>query len=203
MLTASIQSHTLAGAYGFSGSAAVENLQRALTALAQAAGWPAANPQGVDGIVGPRTISAIVAVVANIPEIPSSVKYLLAPALAIALTNDRAQAEATRLVEQYAAELTGAVTAAIARYAGSSQPANQPATSPTGGLKTKAAYAALPGLFTTSQLAPASSASSGGVASYLTAQTGSSKPFYKKWQTYAIAGGAAAALGIGWFVFAR
>lgn len=202
MLTASIQSHTLAGNYGFHGSAAVENLQRALTALAQAAGWPAANPQGVDGIVGPRTISAIIAVVANISEIPSSVRYLLAPALAIALTNDRAQAEATRLIEQYAAELTVAVTAAIARYAGSSQPANQPSASPTGGTKTKAAYAALPGLFTTSQLAPASSAGSG-VPSYLTAQTGSSKPFYKKWQTYAIGGGVAALLGIGYFAFVR
>jgi lysozyme family protein len=202
MLTASIQSHTFAGSYGFHGSAAVENLQRALTALAQAAGWPAANPGGVDGIVGPRTISAIIAVVANIPEIPSSVKYLLAPALAIALTNDRAQAEAKTLIEQYAAELTAATTAAIARYAGSSQPSSQPTSSPTGPASTKTGRAILPGLFTTGMLAPASSASSQGAPSYLTFPS-QEKPFYKNWKTYAIGGGALAALGLGWFFFVR
>lgn len=201
MLTATIQSHTFAGSYGFAGSAAVENLQRALTALAQAAGWPAANPGPVDGIVGPRTLSALIAVVTNINEIPSQVKYLLAPALAIALTNDRAQAEAKRLVEQYAAELTAAVTAAIARYAGSSQPANQPAASPTGPSKTKQ-MALLPGVMSPgSMLAPTTSA---GLmpGSYLVAP-GTAKPFYKNWKTYAIAGGIAAALGIGYVAFVR
>jgi len=194
MLTATLESTSLAG---LGGSAAIENLQNALTALAQVANWPSVNPGPVDGLVGTKTLSAVIGVISSIKEIPSSVRTVLGPILALAMTNDRAKAAAIKAVSEYAAQLTVGVTAAIARYAGSSQPGSNPQTPPADTTGTPAPGG---GYFITK--GGASPFTAQGISYLTTGSGGASTPFYKSWKTYAIAAGVLAA-GYGAYRFAR
>lgn len=107
---------------GLSGNAAVQSLQQSLKSLAQVTGRPAIDPGTVDGIVGVRTMSAIVAGFNIIAEkLPNEAKY----ALQVGLIVGGQTTQAMELVTRYASQLDMAVKAAILKYAtsgGASQP---------------------------------------------------------------------------------
>lgn len=212
MLTASFESGQLAGHRAglmgvLAGSAAVENLQKALASLAQAANWPAANPGPADGVVGNKTVAAVGAVIANIPEIPSSLKALLVAGIAIAQTNAKAMAEAKTLIESHAPQITAAVLAAIARYSGSGQPSTTAPAGTTSALNTLkmrvAASLPSPGGLVMAPPSPitASGLPSQGATPSSFFSTSPTAPFYKKKSTYYIAGGVAAAGVIAFLIF--
>lgn len=113
---------------GLSGNAAVQGLQQSLKSLAQVTGRAAIDPGAVDGIVGTRTMSAIVAGFNIIAEkLPAEAKYALQAALIVGGQTNQAK----ELVTRYASTLDMAVKAAILKYAtggGSSVPTpTQPA----------------------------------------------------------------------------
>lgn len=54
----------------------VKALQQALTKYAQGTGFTAANPGAVDGIVGLKTVTAVMAMVPLLPAVPSEIRQL-------------------------------------------------------------------------------------------------------------------------------
>lgn len=187
---------TLVGA--FFGTAAVENLQKALTALAQAANWPVANPGPVTGEVNAPTIAAVGGTIASIPDIPSPVKSAVLAAAVGAAFNASMKAEAIKLIESYATQLTAGVTAMIAKYGGGKAPATPTinpmlhinpilvqATSASAGLYTKDP--------TTGQLVPTTKS--------FAWNPPAGTPWYKHLKVWAAIGGIAAAGGVAYYAF--
>lgn len=107
---------------GLSGNAAVQGLQQSLKSLAQVTGRTAIDPGAVDGIVGVRTMSAIVAAFNILAEkLPNEAKYALQVGLIVGGQTNQAK----ELVTRYASQLDMATKAAILKYAtggGSSVP---------------------------------------------------------------------------------
>lgn len=98
------------GLYGPAVSASIERLQAALQAYARVTGQPAADPGRVDGILGPKTISAIEIVLPRLGgKLDSSLTTPLAIALPLAAINDDAAAKAQDLITRIAPELTAAI----------------------------------------------------------------------------------------------
>lgn len=98
---------------GLDGKADVENLQRALINLAQATGRPAINPGGVTGVVDSGTVSAVTAALGLLTEeLPSWLYLTLQGGLILGSTT----AQATKLVEQYATQLTIAANTAAVKF---------------------------------------------------------------------------------------
>lgn len=207
MLTAQALSMPFAG--GFFGTAAVENLQRAMLALAQAANWPLANPGPIDGVVGTTTIAALGGIIQSVPDIPSNLKSILAVALAAAQFNANAKAEAIQLIETYAAQLTTAITAMVAKYGGGSPPASGdqgsgmptsttlPARRIVGGgiidnylLPPGTRVASPPKTYSTTPASPGTMPT----ASFWAVPPGT--PWYRNWKIWAGVGGAIVAGGI-------
>lgn len=117
--------------YGFGGSAAVQGLQQQLTALAQAANWPAVNPGQVTGTVNTQTIVALAAVIPQLAGLDAKVRDILVfainGAIAMGAVSAEIMAQAQKVVEQYATYLSGAVGLLIAKYGkGSAPPVTQP-----------------------------------------------------------------------------
>lgn len=96
------------------GNAAVTSLQNSLKALAQVTGRVAIDPGGADGVVGVRTMSAIIAGFNIIAEkLPSELKTALQIGLVVGgMTN-----QAKELVTRYASQLDVATKAATLKYA--------------------------------------------------------------------------------------
>jgi hypothetical protein len=126
------------------GVAEVQGLQQALTGLAMAAGWPAANPGAVTGSVTPQTVMAVGAVVSNLGgKIDDKIKTALQVGLALAASSTTAMGAAKNLVSQYAGYLRPAVLALTAKYTKSSAPPVPPVP-PSSATPT-------PSMFTTAQ----------------------------------------------------
>jgi lysozyme family protein len=107
------------------GSPAVSGLQQSLKALAQVTGRVAIDPGAVDGIVGPRTMTAVVAGFSFIAEkLPNEAKYAIQAALVVGSTT----AQAKELVTRYASQLDMATKAAILKYSGGGSQPTLPTT---------------------------------------------------------------------------
>lgn len=194
MLTAQTVMPELVGA--FYGTAAVENLQKALTSLAQAANWPVANPGPITGDVNVQTISAVAGTVASIPGIPSAVKTGLLAAAVGAAFNAQMRAEATKLIEQYATQLTAGVAALISKYSGAKVPApgSIPVLQTINPILVRATSASA-GLYTTD---PTTGALVPATKSFAW-NPPPGTPWYKHMKVWAAIGGIAAAGGVAYF----
>lgn len=103
------------------GSPQVQKLQVALKNLALVTGKPIIDPGDADGIVGLKTINAVVASMGLLTKHLGSVGGLLSAGLAIYGIAD--QAKATQLITQYASQLeTAARGAAVAISQGQQSP---------------------------------------------------------------------------------
>lgn len=111
------------------GNPAVSGLQTSLTALAQVTGRPAINPGAVDGIVGNKTMMAIIAGFNLIAEkLPGDVRTALQIALLAGGMSDKAK----ELVTRFASQLDLATKAATLKYAsGAAAPAAPASSSPS------------------------------------------------------------------------
>lgn len=89
-------------------SATVKTMQQALAAYATATGYPLANPGSADGIIGPQTRNAVLAVLPRLPKLPSEVRSLLQYG-AFASVVPEVAATIDRLIVQYASEITVAI----------------------------------------------------------------------------------------------
>lgn len=111
----------------FHGNAAVEQLQQALTALSQAAGWPAVNPGNVSGTVDAQTVAAIAAVIGNLSgKISKPIQIAIQAGVIVASVSTAAMSKATQVVGQYAGYLTGAVRLLTAVYTKGKKPPTAP-----------------------------------------------------------------------------
>jgi hypothetical protein len=101
--------------FGLAGAnPAVSGLQQSLKSLAQISGRPNIDPGTVDGVVGIRTMSAIVAAFGIISDkLPSEARY----ALQVGLIVGGQTTQARDLVTRYASQLDMAVKAAILKLA--------------------------------------------------------------------------------------
>lgn len=105
----------LQGALG--GANEVKALQQALVNLAAKRANPSMDPGGVDGIVGQRTLTALLSALqlVPIPKVSSTTKNLVLAALGFGLIPGTATYDAAkRVVEQYAGVLAPAIAAATA-----------------------------------------------------------------------------------------
>jgi hypothetical protein len=91
----------------------VAELQRVLAAYANATGYTPANPGPADGIVGTRTIMAVVSVAPRIPGLPSDIRALI-PLAGILLATSEGQAKAKDLITKNASSITKALLAVAA-----------------------------------------------------------------------------------------
>lgn len=91
------------------GNAAVEALQAALTAYARISGKVSANPGGIDGIVGPRTLAAIQAVIGPLTSQLGSFGFMLQQAIALANTSTQARQTAITFISSNAPALARGV----------------------------------------------------------------------------------------------
>lgn len=108
------------------GNPAVSGLQTSLTALAQVTGRPAINPGAVDGLVGNKTMMAVIAGFNLIAEkLPSDVRTALQIALLAGGMSDKAK----ELVTRFASQLDLATKAATLKYAGGAAAPAAPASS--------------------------------------------------------------------------
>lgn len=111
------------------GNAAVTGLQNSLKGLAQVTGRTAIDPGKADGIVGVKTMSAIVAGFNLLAEqLPSDVVSAVKIGLVIGGMTPQAQ----ELVTRFASQLDMAARAATLKYAGSSTSAPTPAAPAAG-----------------------------------------------------------------------
>lgn len=94
-------------------NAKVAELQRVLATYARVTGFAAANPGPADGIVGTRTIMAVVAVAPNIPGLPSEIRALI-PLATVILATTEGQAKAKDIITRNASNITKAMLAVAA-----------------------------------------------------------------------------------------
>lgn len=124
------------GDLGDLGNVSVEQLQHSLRNLAQASGWPSANPGNVTGSVNPQTVMAVTAVLSKLSgKISGSVQKALQIALPLATMNSTLMGAAKTAIRQYAQYLSAGVRGLTALYARSSAPPMPPAPTfqpPTG-----------------------------------------------------------------------
>lgn len=85
-------------------SSAVKNMQQALHAYATTVGFAPAEPGAIDGIVGDRTVNAVVAMVPLLPVIPAEIKSIaqLGP---IALASPQVMAKAKTYIASNASKI--------------------------------------------------------------------------------------------------
>lgn len=100
------------GGLGATGNADVKDLQNALKAWA-AAGHPTADPGDVDGIVGPKTRAAVVAVISQLPKIPEDVRTAILAAGAAAAFSDSATGALDNAITSYAKQIAAAIRAVM------------------------------------------------------------------------------------------
>jgi len=129
---------------GLAGSADVENLQRALANLAIATNRPQINPGNADGVVGDRTVSAVIAGMDLMTEHLPTWAFL---AIQAGLAAGAMTSQAKGIVTQFAAPLTVAANTAAQKFkvnptGGALIPANQGFFAP-GWYKTPAGIALL------------------------------------------------------------
>jgi hypothetical protein len=91
-------------------SSAVRELQGVLTAFAKATNNPALNPGSIDGIVGDRTINAVIVVAPMVPSIPSEMKAVIA-LLPIGLAFPEGRKKAVTVITANASHIAKAVAA--------------------------------------------------------------------------------------------
>lgn len=105
------------------GSASVENLQRALKGYAQVTGNALLDPGVIDGVIGPKTLQAVSAV---LPHIVNSINKTLSTALIVTLplvaADPGMKDKATRAIEQAAPEMTAAIIALTVKATTGSAP---------------------------------------------------------------------------------
>lgn len=106
----------LASMGGLQGSAEIEEMQRAMIALSQAAGWPAANPGPVTGVVDKRTVVALGLTIAQLSNLSTLEKLTLSGAIMAASENSSALGYAQQVVGQYAKYLTIGIKALTVKY---------------------------------------------------------------------------------------
>lgn len=96
----------------------VAELQRVLKAYVAATGYAAADPGAVDGLVGPKTATAVALVVPRIPDLPTAIKNM-APVMImlIAAGGDKA-ASVYKLIRENASTIAGGIIAMEAYRAG-------------------------------------------------------------------------------------
>lgn len=85
-------------------NAAVKQMQQALKVYAQGTGYSAADPGAVDGVVGTRTINAVIAMVPLLPSMPDEVKAL-APLGPLIMTSADARSRATTFITRHASKI--------------------------------------------------------------------------------------------------
>jgi hypothetical protein len=205
MLT--FENATLPTLVGFSGGVpAVENLQRAMTALAMAAPWPTANPGGVTGEVTDATAYAVAAIIGSLPGLPSQTKTLINVAMLAAVAKPALLVEAKKLITENAAVLTTAVMALTLKYnGGNAAPPPQPAGTT---LTSKLARYGAAAMTTTSKVATGATASAAAAAAAqesglirsLFPAVPPGTPWYKNWHVWAGVGGVAVAGAVAWRV---
>lgn len=233
------------------GSPAIEDFQRALKNLAQAAANSSWDPGTVTGTVTDQTIGATARVITHLISAAPALRQMtgvLVSALHTAVKNSSARPLATDLLGRYAQQLTMAARVLAYRYMAGGYPQPQPpdvafsgpmdlvSTSrtytntqkaasapgvkkyPVGSIKTDggavwrvaipkaAAQAALGGAdfgggdLVETEPVPKGTTLVDALDALLTEVTGvdfkkETTPWYKKWQTYAIAGGAVVVIG--------
>lgn len=95
---------------GATGNADVKDLQTALKAWA-ATGHPTADPGDVDGIVGPKTRAATIAVVSQLPKLPDDVRIAIQAAGAAANFSSQATQVLDQTITSYAKQIATAIRA--------------------------------------------------------------------------------------------
>lgn len=112
------------------GSPAVQKLQVALKNLAQVSGKPIIDPGDPDGVVGSKTINAVIGSMTLLTRHLGALGGVISGGLAIYSIADRPKA--VQLITQYASQLEQAAkAAAIAVAQGAQSPATVPGTLPS------------------------------------------------------------------------
>jgi hypothetical protein len=106
---------TLGGAMGLGSAGDIKALQTALKLLATIPKYSRADPGAADGVLGPKTLTAIASVIAELPgdKVPAAVKFGISVGLPILISqgpNSSMAQTAKKYIEQYASSLAVAVT---------------------------------------------------------------------------------------------
>lgn len=115
-------------------NAAVKQMQQALKVYAQSTGYSAADPGATDGVVGVRTINAVIAMVPLLPSMPDEIKAL-APLGPLIMTSADARSRATTFITTHASKIhAGIVGLAAYQVAVGGKPTNVSTETPPRGL---------------------------------------------------------------------
>lgn len=106
----------------------VAELQRVLKTYVQITGYTPADPGTVDGIVGIKTVMAVVAMLPRVPGLPSEIRAL-APVISLMLVTDDGRAQAFNLVKSNAGTISKAIIALEAYRIGTAS--GSPGATPT------------------------------------------------------------------------
>jgi hypothetical protein len=197
MLT--FENATLPTLVGFSGGVpAVENLQRAMTALAMAAPWPTANPGGVTGDVNDATVYALAAILGELPGLPSQTKTLIAGLLAASVLRPSVMVDVKKAISDHAAALTTAVLALTLKYNGGNAAPPPPGTSVLTAIQRRNAAMTAGKFSPAGKAATDASAAAAAAASSFTWTVKPGTPWYRNWHVWAGVGGVAVAGTVAW-----
>ena len=117
---------------GLAGAADVKLLQSALKDYAVARNAPAVDPGAIDGIVGPKTISAVAAIIGSIKGVPSGIALAVRLAVAGGALIPQFLDGARRAIESSAAVLAIGVRLAMVVPGGGAGQIPMPGGVPTG-----------------------------------------------------------------------
>lgn len=110
----------------------VAELQRVLTAYAKITGFTAADPGTADGIIGMKTVLAVVSILPRVPGLPREVT-MMAPMIGLMLATEDGKTAAFKLIKSNAGLISKAIIAMeVYRTGSGSAPSPAPtATTPT------------------------------------------------------------------------
>jgi len=110
MLSAHVSpSATLLGFGAVTPNPKIKDLQTALQTYATQKSYPAANPGVTDGVLGPSTRSAVLAMLPRLPKLPKAVRTALEYAQYVAVLVPALVAEIDKLITSYAGEIASAI----------------------------------------------------------------------------------------------
>ena len=106
----------------------VAELQRVLKVYVQLTGYAPADPGTVDGLVGLRTVTAVIAMIPRVPGLPAELRAI-APVLTLMLATDDGKKQAFDLVKKNAGTISKAIIGLQIYQVGSQ--GGSPGTTPT------------------------------------------------------------------------